>query len=85
MALALNMITRPILPFPNGDTMPAWSFPGFPQNNMTLTFASQLHLNILLITQMTRLAIFIGGILRAVGYPYVHEGNPLYIFDHRWI
>jgi hypothetical protein len=67
-----------MLPFGSVDTMPAWSISGFPQNNMTLTFSSRFTPKHTFNHTDDKMAIFIGGILRAVSYPSVHEGNPLY-------
>ena len=45
---------------------------------MTLTFSSQFTPRHTFNHADDKMAIFIGGVLRAVSYPSIHEGNPLY-------
>ena len=67
-----------LVPYANGDTMPDWSISGFPQTNMTMTIQSRFTPKHIFSHPDDRLAIFIGGTLRAVSAPFYHEGNPLY-------
>jgi hypothetical protein len=75
----LDFDYEPVLePFVSIDTLPDWSISGFPQNNMTLTFTSRFTPKHTFNHVDDKMAIFIGGILRAVSAPSFHEGNPLY-------
>lgn len=67
-----------MLPFWNVDTIPNWTMTGFPQTNMTMTLTSRFTPKHTFNHVDDKMAIFIGGTLRAVGLPSVHQGNPLY-------